>query len=69
MEELQKTTRIARKSSAVEIDIGKGLFVIKREKKKEKITGNELIKGCSGYQIMVRFESQPKEYIVDKVKC
>lgn len=66
MEELQKTTRIARKSSVVEIDIGRGLK--RRKKKKKKITGNELIKGCSGYQIMVHFESQPKEYIVDKVK-
>lgn len=40
----------------------------KRRKEEKKISDNELIKGCSGYQIMVGFESQHKECIVDKVK-
>ena len=53
----------------VEINIGKGLYVAKREEKKKKnISGKKLIKGYSGYQIMVGFESQPKECIVDKAK-
>lgn len=67
MENVQKTTGIAKETFVMEIDTGKGLYNVKGEEKNKKISVNKLIK-CFDYHIMVGFKSQPREYIVNAIK-
>lgn len=68
MEKLQKISGIFRESFVVEMDIGKDLYNVKGKEMKKKSQVKTRSKFGSDYQIIVGFESQSKEIIVDAIK-